>query len=82
MHDKGLFRCTAAFLDPADLAAVASLSMHLSCRSGYFGGGRERPRCFWPWFGRGAVACFHGSTPPLRGSLPSKSVPAGRRSNR
>lgn len=44
-HYKGLFMCTTAFLYPAGLAEVASLSVHLSRRSRPFGGGRERPPC-------------------------------------
>ena len=43
VHSKGLFRCTADFLYPAGLAVVISLSVHLPCRSGPFGGGREQP---------------------------------------
>ena len=42
---KGLFSNMAAYLYPADLATVASQSVHLPHRSGPLGGGRERP-CF------------------------------------
>ena len=66
---------------------VASLSVPLPCPSRPLGCGRERPPCFWPWFGRGAVACVHapprpvgtphhlsrGGGPCRMGSLPSHS---------
>ncbi len=61
--------------------------MPLPCPSRPLGCGRERPPCFWPWFGRGAVACVHapprpvgtphhlsrGGGPCRMGSLPSHS---------
>ena len=53
VHSKGLFSNTAAFLYPAAFAVVASLSVHLPCRSRPLGGGQERPPCLRPWFGRG-----------------------------
>ena len=77
VHFKGLFSNMAAYLYPADLATVASQSVHLPCRSGPLGGGRERPPFFWPWFGRGAVACVHPPPRPV-GVAPVRIIPAGR----
>ena len=46
MHFKSLFSNTAAYLYPAGLATVASLSVQLPCRCRPLGGGREVT--LWP----------------------------------
>ena len=68
-------RCAADFPYAAGFLAVSAPPQRRPCRSEENGGGRERPPCFWPWFGRGAVAVFTTLPRPLGGrSRPKVSL--------
>ena len=60
-------RCATAFPHVADcfrfLVPAAAATVPIRATRRWTGG----PPCFWPWFGRVAVACVHSAAPPPRG---------------